>query len=128
MNADDIIPNAGVTNVSAKKAMTPMLSRTTVKGKSKITWFRGIRIKSEISFTNGDWEQVVIKPFSIFLFHSTNKLLAQLEPGFQPPISEVAQALVQLVQRANMSRRTTFGSNQGGSNRGSDVPAIHDDM
>ncbi|XLS60858.1 hypothetical protein HN51_015086 [Arachis hypogaea] len=79
-NADDIIPNVGVTNVSAKKAMTPILSRTT------------------------------------------------LEPEFQPPISEVLQALVQLLQRANMSRRTTFGSDQGGSNRGSDVPAIHDDM
>ncbi|XLS79339.1 hypothetical protein HN51_063564, partial [Arachis hypogaea] len=39
-NADDIIPNASVTNVNAKNAMTPMLSRTMVKGKSKITWFR----------------------------------------------------------------------------------------
>ncbi|XLR47861.1 hypothetical protein S83_032521, partial [Arachis hypogaea] len=34
------------------------------------------------------------------------------ESEFQPPISEVVQALVRLLQRANMSRQTTFGSDQ----------------
>lgn len=34
-------------------------------------------------------------------------LCDQPEPEFRPPMSEVVQALVRLVQRANMSRRTT---------------------
>jgi len=47
-------------------------------------------------------------------------LLGQPEPEFRPPMSEVVQALVRLVQRTNMSKRTTFGTDQGGSNRGGD--------
>jgi hypothetical protein len=45
--------------------------------------------------------------------------LWQSEPEFRPPMSEVVQALVRLVQRTNMSKRT-FGTDQGGSNRGGD--------
>lgn len=33
-------------------------------------------------------------------------LLWQPEPEFRPPMSEVVEALVRLVQRANMSKRT----------------------
>ncbi|KAL1350271.1 hypothetical protein HN51_014384 [Arachis hypogaea] len=63
---------------------------------------------------------------SLSRFADVIALCVQLEPEFRPPMSEVVQALVRLVQRANMSRRTTFGSDHGGSNRGSDEPAIHD--
>lgn len=48
-------------------------------------------------------------------------IMGQPEPEFRPPMSEVVQALVRLVQRANMSKRT-FGSDQGGSQRGGDNP------
>lgn len=47
-------------------------------------------------------------------------LLGQPEPEFRPPMSEVVQALVRLVQRTNMSKRTTFVTDQGVSNRGGD--------
>lgn len=50
----------------------------------------------------------------------------QPEPEFRPPMSEVVQALVRLVQRANMSRRTV-GNDQGGSQRGDSTDA-QDDM
>ena len=43
----------------------------------------------------------------------------QPEPEFRPPMSEVVQALVRLVQRANMSKRT-FGNDQGGTPRAGD--------
>jgi len=36
-------------------------------------------------------------------------LLVQPEPEFRPPMSEVVQALVRLVQRANMTRRMLDG-------------------
>ena len=39
-------------------------------------------------------------------------VLWQPEPEFRPPMSEVVQALVRLVQRANMSKRT-IGNEQG---------------
>ncbi|KAK6917053.1 Serine-threonine/tyrosine-protein kinase, catalytic domain [Dillenia turbinata] len=51
-------------------------------------------------------------------------LCVQLEPEFRPPMSEVVQALVLLVQRANMSRRTV-GNEQGPSIR-ADIPEAHD--
>jgi len=35
--------------------------------------------------------------------------LVQPEPEFRPPMSEVVQALVRLVQRANMTRRMLDG-------------------
>lgn len=41
----------------------------------------------------------------------------QPEPEFRPPMSEVVQALVRLVQRANMSKRT-ISNEQGASPRG----------
>ncbi|PNY13143.1 protein strubbelig-receptor family 6-like, partial [Trifolium pratense] len=64
---------------------------------------------------------------SLSRFADVIALCVQPEPEFRPPMSEVVQALVRLVQRANMSRRTfTFGSDQGGSLRGSDEPAIRD--
>lgn len=42
-------------------------------------------------------------------------VFVQPEPEFRPPMSEVVQALVRLVQRTNMSKRT-FGTDQGGPN------------
>lgn len=39
-------------------------------------------------------------------------LLLKAEPEFRPPMSEVVEALVRLVQRANMSKRTV-GVEQG---------------
>lgn len=52
--------------------------------------------------------------------------LGQPEPEFRPPMSEVVQALVRLVQRANMSKRTFSSSDHGGSQRGSDEPVLRD--
>ncbi|XP_028796256.1 protein STRUBBELIG-RECEPTOR FAMILY 7-like [Neltuma alba] len=56
---------------------------------------------------------------SLSRFADVIALCVQPEPEFRPPMSEVVQALVRLVQRANMSKRT-FGPDQGGSNRGGD--------
>lgn len=44
---------------------------------------------------------------SLSRFADVIALCVQPEPEFRPPMSEVVQALVRLVQRANMSRRTT---------------------
>ncbi|KAL8458815.1 hypothetical protein ACS0TY_036352 [Phlomoides rotata] len=46
---------------------------------------------------------------SISRFADVIALCVQPEPEFRPPMSEVVQALVRLVQRANMSKRT-FGN------------------
>ncbi|KAJ0074742.1 hypothetical protein Patl1_33874 [Pistacia atlantica] len=54
---------------------------------------------------------------SLSRFADVIALCVQPEPEFRPPMSEVVQALVRLVQRANMSRRT-IGNEQGGSQRG----------
>ncbi|XP_042486572.1 protein STRUBBELIG-RECEPTOR FAMILY 6 [Macadamia integrifolia] len=43
---------------------------------------------------------------SLSRFADVVALCVQLEPEFRPPMSEVVQALVRLVQRANMSKRT----------------------
>jgi hypothetical protein len=43
--------------------------------------------------------------------------LPQPEPEFRPPMSEVVQALVRLVQRANMTKRMLDGDAQGSSRR-----------
>ncbi|XP_045789128.1 protein STRUBBELIG-RECEPTOR FAMILY 6-like [Trifolium pratense] len=56
---------------------------------------------------------------SLSRFADVIALCVQPEPEFRPPMSEVVQALVRLVQRTNMSKRT-FGTDQGGSNRGGD--------
>ncbi|KAI4329011.1 hypothetical protein L6164_021318 [Bauhinia variegata] len=56
---------------------------------------------------------------SLSRFADVIALCVQPEPEFRPPMSELVQALVRLVQRANMSKRT-FGTDQGGSNRGED--------
>ncbi|XP_054783691.1 protein STRUBBELIG-RECEPTOR FAMILY 7-like [Prosopis cineraria] len=56
---------------------------------------------------------------SLSRFADVIALCVQPEPEFRPPMSEVVQALVRLMQRANMSKRT-FGTDQGGSNRGGD--------
>ncbi|GAU46535.1 hypothetical protein TSUD_350700 [Trifolium subterraneum] len=56
---------------------------------------------------------------SLSRFADVVALCVQPEPEFRPPMSEVVQALVRLVQRTNMSKRT-FGTDQGGSNRGGD--------
>ncbi|KAL3632125.1 Protein STRUBBELIG-REPTOR FAMILY 7 [Castilleja foliolosa] len=52
---------------------------------------------------------------SLSRFADVIALCVQPEPEFRPPMSEVVQALVRLVQRANMSKRT-FG-NESSSNR-----------
>ncbi|XP_039038430.1 protein STRUBBELIG-RECEPTOR FAMILY 6-like [Hibiscus syriacus] len=53
---------------------------------------------------------------SLSRFADVIALSVQPEPEFRPPMSEVVQALVRLVQRANMSKRTK-GSDQGASRR-----------
>ncbi|KAK2353400.1 STRUBBELIG-receptor family [Trifolium repens] len=55
---------------------------------------------------------------SLSRFADVIALCVQPEPEFRPPMSEVVQALVRLVQRTNMSKRT-FGTD-GGSSRGGD--------
>ncbi|KAM4099565.1 hypothetical protein ACJW30_05G001000 [Castanea mollissima] len=54
---------------------------------------------------------------SLSRFADVIALCVQPEPEFRPPMSEVVQALVRLVQRANMSKRT-IGNDQGASQRG----------
>ncbi|KAG7992132.1 hypothetical protein I3843_02G112700 [Carya illinoinensis] len=53
---------------------------------------------------------------SLSRFADVVALCVQPEPEFRPPMSEVVQALVRLVQRTNMSKRT-IGSDQGASPR-----------
>lgn len=62
---------------------------------------------------------------SLSRFADVIALCVQPEPEFRPPMSEVVQALVRLVQRANMSRRTV-GNDQGGSQRGDSADAQED--
>ncbi|KAK6268341.1 hypothetical protein QUC31_012501 [Theobroma cacao] len=62
---------------------------------------------------------------SLSRFADVIALCVQPEPEFRPPMSEVVQALVRLVQRANMSKRT-IGTDQGASQR-TDNPDAHDD-
>ncbi|KAF1889678.1 hypothetical protein Lal_00025006 [Lupinus albus] len=56
---------------------------------------------------------------SLSRFADVIALCVQPEPEFRPPMSEVVQALVRLVQRANTSKRT-YGADQGGSSRWGD--------
>ncbi|KAK1280535.1 Protein STRUBBELIG-RECEPTOR FAMILY 6 [Acorus gramineus] len=56
---------------------------------------------------------------SLSRFADVIALCVQPEPEFRPPMSEVVQALVRLVQRANMSKRTT-GDRQEASRRTDD--------
>nr|AKR15655.1 leucine-rich repeat receptor-like protein kinase [Manihot esculenta] len=63
---------------------------------------------------------------SLSRFADVIALCVQPEPEFRPPMSEVVQALVRLVQRANMSKRT-IGNDQG-TPRQSDNPDAHDYM
>ncbi|KAM7480674.1 hypothetical protein LguiA_028887 [Lonicera macranthoides] len=51
---------------------------------------------------------------SLSRFADVIALCVQPEPEFRPPMSEVVQALVRLVQRANMSKRTVGNNEQGG--------------
>ncbi|RYR74892.1 hypothetical protein Ahy_A02g009605 isoform B [Arachis hypogaea] len=62
---------------------------------------------------------------SLSRFADVIALCVQPEPEFRPPMSEVVQALVRLVQRANMSKRT-FGTEQGGTPRAGDEPDTPD--
>ncbi|KAK7294550.1 hypothetical protein RJT34_17439 [Clitoria ternatea] len=64
---------------------------------------------------------------SLSRFADVIALCVQPEPEFRPPMSEVVQALVRLVQRTNMSKRT-FGTDQGGANRGGDNNQETQDM
>ncbi|KAG4142764.1 hypothetical protein ERO13_D06G148100v2 [Gossypium hirsutum] len=59
---------------------------------------------------------------SLSRFADVIALCVQPEPEFRPPMSEVVQALVRLVQRANMSKRT-IGTDQGASQRTDNVVA-----
>ncbi|RVX17239.1 Protein STRUBBELIG-receptor family 6 [Vitis vinifera] len=61
---------------------------------------------------------------SLSRFADVIALCVQPEPEFRPPMSEVVQALVRLVQRANMSKRT-ISNEQGASPRG-DNPDTQD--
>ncbi|KAJ0244757.1 Protein STRUBBELIG-RECEPTOR FAMILY 7 [Hirschfeldia incana] len=56
---------------------------------------------------------------SLSRFADVIALCVQPEPEFRPPMSEVVQALVVLVQRANMSKRTV-GVGSGGSSGAND--------
>ncbi|CAH9118644.1 unnamed protein product [Cuscuta europaea] len=47
---------------------------------------------------------------SLSRFADVIALCVQTEPEFRPPMSEVVEALVRLVQRANMSKRTSFNN------------------
>ncbi|KAK8584929.1 hypothetical protein V6N13_138872 [Hibiscus sabdariffa] len=64
---------------------------------------------------------------SLSRFADVIALCVQTEPEFRPPMSEVVQALVRLVQRANMSRRT-IGTDQDGSRRTNSTDESHDYM
>ncbi|XP_058108769.1 protein STRUBBELIG-RECEPTOR FAMILY 6-like [Magnolia sinica] len=57
---------------------------------------------------------------SLSRFADVVALCVQPEPEFRPPMSEVVQALVRLVQRANMSKRTTGGEEQRSTPRADD--------
>ncbi|XP_022955864.1 protein STRUBBELIG-RECEPTOR FAMILY 6-like isoform X2 [Cucurbita moschata] len=59
---------------------------------------------------------------SLSRFADVVALCVQPEPEFRPPMSEVVESLVRLVQRSNMSRRT-FGSDHGSSFRTDDPDA-----
>ncbi|KAM0956355.1 hypothetical protein ACFX2A_025144 [Malus domestica] len=59
---------------------------------------------------------------SLSRFADVIALCVQPEPEFRPPMSEVVEALVRLVQRANMSRRTV-GNDQGSSHGGGNADA-----
>ncbi|XP_052183369.1 protein STRUBBELIG-RECEPTOR FAMILY 7 [Diospyros lotus] len=63
---------------------------------------------------------------SLSRFADVIALCVQPEPEFRPPMSEVVQALVRLVQRANMSKRT-FGNEQGAASKQTDNPEMTDD-
>lgn len=54
-------------------------------------------------------------------------VVAQPEPEFRPPMSEVVQALVRLVQRANMSKRIGSADEQEAARRADD-PDVQDFM
>ncbi|XP_038708155.1 protein STRUBBELIG-RECEPTOR FAMILY 6-like isoform X2 [Tripterygium wilfordii] len=64
---------------------------------------------------------------SLSRFADVIALCVQPEPEFRPPMSEVVQALVRMVQRTNMSKRT-FGSDQGVSPRADNIPDTQDYM
>ncbi|XP_039052988.1 protein STRUBBELIG-RECEPTOR FAMILY 6-like isoform X2 [Hibiscus syriacus] len=64
---------------------------------------------------------------SLSRFADVIALCVQPEPEFRPPMSEVVQALVRLVQRANMSKRT-IGTDQYGSRRTNSTDESHDYM
>ncbi|EHA8588353.1 hypothetical protein COCNU_scaffold004835G000020 [Cocos nucifera] len=62
---------------------------------------------------------------SLSRFADVIALCVQPEPEFRPPMSEVVQALVRLVQRANMSKRMLGGETQETARR-SDDPDTQD--
>ncbi|OWM66521.1 hypothetical protein CDL15_Pgr013738 [Punica granatum] len=57
---------------------------------------------------------------SLSRFADVIALCVQAEPEFRPPMSEVVQALVRLVQRSNMSKRT-FGNDQRAAQQSDDL-------
>ncbi|KAJ6812432.1 protein STRUBBELIG-RECEPTOR FAMILY 6-like [Iris pallida] len=58
---------------------------------------------------------------SLSRFADVIALCVQSEPEFRPPMSEVVQQLVRLVQRANMSKRMLGGEGQGSDRRADDA-------
>ncbi|KAJ4951785.1 hypothetical protein NE237_028617 [Protea cynaroides] len=59
---------------------------------------------------------------SLSRFADVVALCVQMEPEFRPPMSEVVQALVRLVQRANMSKRTAADDQGGRRADDTDIP------
>ncbi|XVF87006.1 hypothetical protein PTKIN_Ptkin18bG0085900 [Pterospermum kingtungense] len=65
---------------------------------------------------------------SLSRFADVIALCVQPEPEFRPPMSEVVEALVRLVQRTNMSKRTIGTTDQGASPRTNNPDDTHDYM
>ncbi|KAL5757259.1 hypothetical protein ACOSP7_019870 [Xanthoceras sorbifolium] len=65
---------------------------------------------------------------SLSRFADVIALCVQPEPEFRPPMSEVVQALVRLVQRANMSKRTVGNDQAGTTPRADNTPDTNDYM
>jgi hypothetical protein len=62
--------------------------------------------------------QIFVQNQAYVYRNNTLENLMQPEPEFRPPMSEVVEALVRLVQRANMTKRMLDGDNS--SRRGDD--------
>ncbi|KAG0451692.1 hypothetical protein HPP92_026048 [Vanilla planifolia] len=62
---------------------------------------------------------------SLSRFADVIALCVQPEPEFRPPMSEVVQALVRLVQRASMSKRVLSGDFKAATQRAGDIDVLN---